>query len=136
MTYCFQCGHTTPGTPLFCQHCGRTYNVKLCPRLHPNPRWADVCAQCGSRELSTPQPRVSVWWKVLELLLQAATGCFLAVLSIFLIVAFLKSPQGQTVLITLALLILALWALWSMIPEWLRKLIHQALKRKEHRHEK
>ena len=58
MTYCYNCGHMTAGEPLFCGKCGRTYDVKLCPRLHPNPRGAEVCARCGSRELSTPQPKI------------------------------------------------------------------------------
>jgi hypothetical protein len=30
--------------------------VKFCPRLHPNPRGADFCRRCGSRDLSLPQP--------------------------------------------------------------------------------
>ena len=136
MTYCFQCGRTTPGKPLFCQFCGRSYDVKLCPRLHPNPRWADVCAQCGSRELSTPQPKVSIWWKFLGILLRAATGCLLVVLSLLVLVVFLRSPEGQATLIAFAFVVIALWALWIMIPDWLRKLIHRALKRKEHRHER
>ena len=64
MKYCYECGRVTAGEPLFCQFCGRTYNVKLCPRLHVNPRFAEVCSQCGSRDLSTPQPKVSVWWRI------------------------------------------------------------------------
>jgi hypothetical protein len=61
MKYCHHCGRLTSGEPMFCQFCGRSYDVKLCPRLHANPRWAEVCSQCGSRELSTPQPKVSFW---------------------------------------------------------------------------
>jgi hypothetical protein len=30
--------------------------VKFCPRLHPNPRGAEFCRRCGSRDLSLPQP--------------------------------------------------------------------------------
>ena len=28
----------TAGEPLFCNFCGRSYDLKLCPHRHPNPR--------------------------------------------------------------------------------------------------
>jgi len=37
MKYCYQCGKLTNGDPAFCNHCGRSYDVKLCPRMHQNP---------------------------------------------------------------------------------------------------
>src|SRR5437016_220654 len=58
MKYCHACHKMTPGDPIFCNFCGSTYNLKLCSRLHPNPRHASVCSQCGSREMSAPQPRI------------------------------------------------------------------------------
>lgn len=133
MKYCYQCGRTTSGQPLFCTFCGRTYDVKLCPRLHVNPRFADCCSQCGSRELSTPQPKVSFWWRVLGFLLRIGFGVFLVWLSLTVFVELLKSPFVQNGMVVLGLLLTALWALWAMIPEWLRKLIHRLIKRKEPR---
>ena len=41
MNYCYNCGHITPGEPLYCNYCGRSYDLKLCPRHHANPRSAD-----------------------------------------------------------------------------------------------
>lgn len=131
MKYCYQCGRLTSGEPMFCQACGRSYGVKLCPRLHANPRFADVCSQCGSRELSTPQPKVSLWWKVLEFLLRILFGIVLVYLSLALLVEALKSPMVQAGLVGLGLLLLVLWACWIMLPEWFRKVIHRAVKRKE-----
>jgi len=136
MKYCYQCGRLTSGEPLFCQFCGRSYDVKLCPRHHPNPRYAEVCSQCGSRELSTPQPKVSFLWKVVAFLLRAFFGIVLVYLSLALLVEFLRSPVVQTGLVGLGFLLLVLWALWSMLPDWLRRLIRWALKRKERRHER
>jgi len=136
MTYCYHCGRLTAGKPMFCQFCGRSYDVKLCPRLHPNPRFAEVCSQCGSRELSTPQPKVSFWWRVLEFLLRVCSGIVLVYLSIALLVEALKSPVVQAGLIGLGLLLLILWALWIMLPEWFRSFIHRVLRRKERRHER
>ena len=136
MKYCYHCGRITGGEPLFCQICGRSYDIKFCPRLHPNPRFATVCSQCGSRELSTPQPKVSIWWKVLGFLLQIFLGIGLVCLSLSVLLALLKSPVVQAGLLVFGLLLLILWALWLMLPEWFRNLIHRALRRKEQRHDR
>ena len=92
MKHCYHCGRVTSGEPLFCNSCGRSYDVKLCPRLHVNPRYATVCSQCGSRELSTPQPKVSLWWKVLGFVLQILCGIVLVYLSLSLLV---DTPEGS-----------------------------------------
>ncbi len=54
MRYCRNCRKFTAGQPAYCQFCGRSYGVKLCPRGHKSPRAASVCSECGSHELSTP----------------------------------------------------------------------------------
>jgi hypothetical protein len=136
MKFCYQCGHVTAGKPLFCSFCGRTFDVKLCPRLHANPRFADVCSQCGSRELSRPQPKVALWWRVLALLLQIALGSFLVFLTLEFVAGILKTEFVQNAMVVLGLLLMALWAVWIVLPEWLRKLLHRLLRRKEERHER
>jgi len=136
MKFCYQCGRMTAGEPLFCSSCGRTYNVKLCPRLHANPRSAEVCSHCGSRELSTPQPRVSVWWKVLEFLAQVIFGTLLVYLTLAGFVALLRTAQFQNALMGFAILMGLLWWLWSLLPEWFRKLVRRSRTRKERRHER
>lgn len=136
MKFCYQCGRMTAGDALFCSSCGRSYNVKLCPRLHPNSRSAEVCSQCGSRELSTPQPRVSVWWKVLEFLAKVVFGIFLVYMTLAGSVALLNAPQFQNSLFVFAILIGLLWWLWSLLPEWFRKLVRRSLRRKERNHER
>jgi len=126
----------TAGEPLFCSSCGRSYSVKLCPRLHANSRSAEVCSQCGSRELSTPQPRVSVWWKVLEFLAKIVFGVFLVYLTLAGFVALLTTPQFQNALFVFGILIGLLWWLWSLLPEWFRKLVRRSHRRKERGHER
>ena len=137
MKYCYECGRITAGEPLYCNFCGRSYDVKLCPRHHVNPRVAEVCSQCGSRELSTPQPRVSLWWKVLSFLLQIVVGGLLLLLSlaVFLEImrGLLSTPQVQSGLVVLAILLGLLWWIWSELPDWLRRLVRRLLKRKERR---
>jgi len=109
MKYCYNCNRITSGTPLFCNFCARSYNVKLCPRKHSNPRKAEACSQCGSRDLSTPQPKVP-WCAVIRELL-----------------------DNPAALVSLALLMVPLailWWMWSQIPAWFRKAIYRMLKRK------
>ena len=133
MKYCYNCGRITAGEPLYCNFCGRSYGVKLCPRHHVNPRVAEVCSQCGSRDLSTPQPRVSFWWHLLGLVLRIVSAVFLVLLSLAVLIELLKTPVVQNGLVVLGLLLVALWVLWSMLPDWFRKLVHRAIKRKERR---
>jgi hypothetical protein len=56
MRYCNHCKKFTGGHPPYCNFCGRSYGVKLCPRGHKNPRSAAACSECGSTDLSTPAP--------------------------------------------------------------------------------
>src|ERR1039458_6709974 len=130
MKYCYQCGKMTAGEPLFCGTCGRTYDVKLCHRLHVNPRSAEVCSQCGSRELSTPQPKVPMSWRLLAVLARLGLGLLLFYASHRLIVALLQNPQVQQGLVALALLLAALWWLWIKLPDWFQELIRSVWKRR------
>jgi hypothetical protein len=79
------CGHTTGGEPRFCNFCGRSYDMKLCPKLHVNPRLAEACSQCGTRDLSTPQPKVPLRWLVFAFLSRWLSAAVLFLLSLQLI---------------------------------------------------
>jgi len=134
MKYCFNCNHITPGEPLFCERCGRTYDLKLCPRMHPNPRSADVCSRCGSRDFSTPQPRVPWWAPIVQFLLSSLSGAFLTIVSvIFALGAIAVIIQRPDMVVALALLYIPfaiLWWAWSQIPSWFRTRIYKLLKHK------
>jgi DNA-directed RNA polymerase subunit RPC12/RpoP len=121
---------------VFCSFCGRSYDVKLCPRLHVNSRAAEVCSQCGSRDLSMPQPKVSWWWKALGTSLRLVVGAFLVLLSLAGVVGLLTVPQIQNGVVCLAILLGALWWLWSELPSWMRNLAKRFLNRKERRYER
>ncbi len=139
MKYCYQCGHVTAGKPLFCNSCGKSYNVKLCPRSHANPRSAEVCSTCGSRDLSTPQPRVPFWVPVLECLLSLLPGALLALLSVLAIAAFFYELFDRPAMLTSAVCLLIalgiLWWMWAQIPLWFRNAIYRMLRRKRSRRE-
>jgi hypothetical protein len=130
MNYCFHCGHVTPGEPLFCNHCGRSYDVKLCPRMHPNPRSAEVCSKCGSRELSTPQPKVPAMWKLLAILVRLGLGLLLFYITLSFLISLAKTTQVQQAVVCIGLLLVALWILWSKLPDWLQDVIRNAVKRR------
>src|SRR5437773_10232834 len=56
-TYCFR---FHPGSPTYCTHCGRSFDVRICARGHRNPRGVQFCSECGSADLSTPAPPASL----------------------------------------------------------------------------
>lgn len=127
MRYCNQCHKITSGEPLFCNFCGRSYDFKLCPHRHPNPRIAEVCSTCGSRELSIPHPHVPLWLEVSLRLLSALPGLVLLAVSIVfllgLINAFLTSPRLQAQFLALGLVLALLWYLYLRLPHFLRHLL-------------
>ena len=137
MRYCFNCNHMTPGEPLFCNSCGRSYDVKLCPRRHVNPRTAEACSQCGSRDLSTPQPRRPGWAPILGFLLTAVPGIFLStatiVIALAAVIGILERPDIIVMLAFLMIPFGIVWWMWSQIPSWFRTTIYKMLKRKRER---
>ncbi|MGO9010635.1 MAG: hypothetical protein ACLQPN_11075 [Bryobacteraceae bacterium] len=134
MKYCYNCDRITAGEPLFCNFCGRSYDVKLCPRMHPNPRKAQACSRCGSRDLSTPQPKVPLWAPVLEFVLSCVPGFLLAAASVLAAVlvvrALLANPDALAALAMPLIALGVLWWMWGQIPAWFRKAIYRMLKRK------
>ena len=135
MKYCYHCGRLTSGEPLFCQFCGRSYDVKLCPRLHANPR-ARFARSAAAGSSPRPSRKFPAGGRVLEFLLRILFGIILVYLSLSLLVALLKSPMVQAGLVRLGLLLLVLWALWMMLPDWFRKFVHGRVMRKESKHER
>ena len=134
MRYCFNCRKVTTGEPLFCAFCGRTYNVKLCPRLHINPRNATVCSQCGSHDLSIPEPRMPAWLKPLTFGISLIPGFALMALTIIFILAFihalLRSPAMELELMLIGFVLALLWYGYMHLPSLLRSALIRAVRRK------
>jgi hypothetical protein len=126
---------------MFCNFCGRSYDFKLCPSRHPNPRNAEVCNQCGSRELSTPHPRVPLWLVPMVALLTVLPGLLLAGVTVLFLIglvnALVHSPQALFQLMLIGLMISFLWYLYMHLPAFLRRflsrLFHRS-KRDDHGH--
>jgi hypothetical protein len=121
----------TEGEPLFCNHCGRSYDVKLCPRLHTNPRGAEVCAKCGSRELSTPQPKIPMIWRLLAIIVRLGIGLVLFAASLWLVIALTRTSASRQALVALGALLAGLWLFWTKLPDWLQELIRMFWKRRD-----
>jgi hypothetical protein len=134
MKYCYECGRTTGSRPLFCNFCGRSYDVKLCPRLHVNPRMAEACSRCGSRNLSLSQPRVPFLWRALAVALLLISGVCLTALSAPFAIEVWKSIAVRGALsgelVAHGLMLAVLWGLWSILPDCLRIVIRRSLKRR------
>jgi hypothetical protein len=130
MKSCAHCGKMTLGEPLFCGSCGRSYDVRLCPRLHVNPRQATFCSQCGAHELSKPQPRVSIWRKALEFFLRLFSRALVACLLLLVLLEALTNLWMRNNFIVLGFLLAVLWWLWSQLPDWIRKLVRKSFERR------
>lgn len=109
---------------MFCNSCGSSYDAKLCPSRHMNPRSADVCSQCGSRDLSTPAPRVPFWLAPLlfglSLLPAAVLALVLLAIALGIIQAVLTNQQVQAQLIVLFILLAVLWFIYIHIPKFIK----------------
>jgi|SRR5579864_2077476 hypothetical protein len=134
MKYCYSCGRETGGEPLFCNFCARSYDVKLCPKFHVNPRFAEACSQCGSRELSIPHPKVPLSWQLSALLAYVLAGVFLTYISVPLVFGFLKNlfshSEVHKSLILRGLALVTLWTLWVILPDLFRRIIRRSLNRR------
>ena len=135
MRYCTSCRRMTAGEPLFCNFCGRSYDIKLCPSRHINPRAATVCSQCGSSELSTPGARVSLPARIALRLLRLLPGVLLLIVSLLFLLellrAFLQNPVVQAQAVWLCLLLGFLWWLYLQLPKFIRHGIGKIAKRKK-----
>jgi DNA-directed RNA polymerase subunit RPC12/RpoP len=117
---------------MFCQNCGRTYDVRLCPRQHQNPRGAQVCSQCGSRELSTPQPKIPMSWRLLALVVRLGLGLLLFYISLSLLIDLIRTPQFQQFLVLAGLMVGGAWWCYSQLPDWLQQLIRAIWRWRSH----
>lgn len=129
MKYCSACGRVTPGDPLFCNSCGSSYDVKLCPRLHRNSRHAEVCSECGSREFSTPQPRMPFLKRILRFGERTLIASALMLLFLAFVIGLLSTKEGQNAFVGFGVVAGIVWWLWSLIPEGIKKRIHRTRKR-------
>lgn len=127
MRLCTNCYQITTGKPLFCNKCGRSFNIRLCSRLHVNPRAAKICSECGSKDLSTPQPTIPFLLRPFIFLIGLGPGLlFLFGFGIYLVFYIHKlftDPNGLLPLMCIGLFLGLLLFLWMSLPKGLRGLL-------------
>jgi uncharacterized membrane protein len=96
-----------------------------------NARSAEVCSRCGSRELSTPQARIPMSWRLLAIIVRLGFGLLLFSASLSLIIAMLQTPALRHLLAVLALFLIGLWLLYTKLPDWLQDALRSLWKRKQ-----
>lgn len=126
MKFCTNCRKLTAGDPMFCSTCGSTYDVRLCPRQHPNPRSAQVCSQCGSRDLSTAHPKKTLAGRVLIVFLQFLPGLLILSLTLlfFAALAVIVIRNEQWLLgrmMCLGIWLVFAWIVFLCLPQWLQR---------------
>ena len=128
MRYCLNCNRITAGEPLFCNFCGRSYDVKLCPSRHVNPRTAEVCSECGSRDFSTPAPKVPLWLMPALWAVKLFPGVLLLLVSILFffgsIQMLILQPDLLFRFLLLALGLGLTWYLYMQLPVSVWRLFH------------
>lgn len=127
MRFCNNCKRLSPGKDPFCSGCGSTYDVKLCPRLHVNPRAAELCSQCGSRELSTPQPKLPL---IVRLVRTVHMG-FLLILALMIYAVFyayrlVTDPNNLQSLMCVGISLGLLLFVWMSLPKPIRSGVRKA----------
>jgi hypothetical protein len=61
--------------------------------------------------------------RLAAILARLGLGLLLFYATLSLLVALIRSPEVQQSLVPMGLLLLALWILWSKLPEWFREAI-------------
>lgn len=130
MRFCNNCKRLSPGKDLFCSGCGSTYDVKLCPRLHVNPRAAMLCSQCGSRELSTPQPKLPVLVRLIRTLhLGILLLLALVIYMGFYAYQLITNPNNLQSVMCVGIALGLLLYLWMSLPKPIRNGIRNVARR-------
>jgi hypothetical protein len=116
MRFCNQCSRYSPGRPPYCPHCGRSYNVRLCPRGHANSRRVTFCSECGSDVLSTPAPPEDWGVKLSRWLLLGIVVVAISAVSVSVLLAIgTRIPWAGLACAVLEVLIVY-WLLQWLVP--------------------
>lgn len=107
--------------------------MKLCHRLHVNPREAQICSECGSRDLTQPAPKLSFWLRFILFLLSFIPGILLLILSAAFLIAYayvlFVQPALQFRFMLGGLVLGLLWLLYMELPGFVRSKVHRQMRK-------
>ncbi len=143
MKRCTHCFRYSLSQPSFCTYCGRSYNVRRCPRGHINPRTAGFCSECGSADLSTPAPPAGVLFHLSQWALRLVFGSAVVILAFVLVAGLLTALDWEAIapsLVSLGLMLAFLYWTSTLLPGPVkrlgkgagRKLVHGFRKKRKH----
>lgn len=124
MRRCTACFRFQPGRPPYCANCGRTFDVRLCPRGHRSPRHVSFCAECGSSDLSTATPPPSALFRFSGWALYFLGTTALVIVAVVVVGSFLSAIQWQALagpLFNLLLMLAFLYWTTTLLPGPVRK---------------
>ena len=124
MRRCTSCFRFHPGHPTYCSFCGRSFDVRLCPRGHRNSRHVQYCSECGSAELSTPAPPASLEFRLTGVLLASLAVLTFALIALTAVLALLHLVDWQQLsgpLIKLVLMVAFLDWTTTILPGPVKK---------------
>lgn len=125
MKRCTSCFRYSLGEPVFCTHCGRSYDVRICTRGHHNARGAAFCAECGSGDLSTPGAPAGFLFHFSQWALRILIGGSIVILALALVLGLLASLDWEAIvprLVVLALMLAFLYWTTTLLPGPVKKL--------------
>jgi hypothetical protein len=125
MRRCTLCFRFHPGSPTFCSHCGRSFNVRICSRGHRNPRGVQFCAECGNADLSTPAPPASLLHHLSGFVLYLFSALTITLIVVSAALAVLSLIDWSAVappLVSLALMVGFIYWTTTLLPGPIRRL--------------
>lgn len=113
MRYCVYCRGFNQGKPLYCQYCGRTFDVRICSHCHHlNPQNALTCRNCGSPELSEISGQLPRWLGFLKILFRT-----------FIILSVVGFVTNLSLFIPVFVVMGLFFVMYSLLPEEAKKII-------------
>ncbi len=124
MKRCTHCFRYSVGDPTYCNHCGRSFNVRICARGHINARGATFCAECGSGDLSTPAPPAPFLFHLTQWVLRVMGTVAVVIVAGTAVLGLLYSLDWSAIaprLVLLGLMLAFLYWTTTLVPGRIKK---------------
>jgi RNA polymerase subunit RPABC4/transcription elongation factor Spt4 len=125
MRFCPHCRRLNPGRPMICHYCGRTWQVRLCPRGHENPSDSQFCGICGSADLSETAGPVPFWIWLIRI---ASLIIFIVFIASLRLPEFHLTDQINALVIAITILLVGINMALSILPGQARKIVMMVTK--------